>query len=77
MSKSEFWFCYQKKVASLLAAPLNHQDLSLSFHSFCLSDSFVFSVLHKSSSIPIAVANDRLSVLIALPTFTHAYETLT
>ena len=46
-------------------------------NKLCLSDSFVFSVLHKSSSIPIAVANDRLSVLIALPTFSRAYEALT
>ena len=32
VSKSEFWFCNQKKVAYLLSAPLNHQDLSLSFY---------------------------------------------
>ena len=37
----------------------------------------MLSVLHKSSSIPIAVANDCLTVLIALPTFSRAYETLT
>ena len=37
----------------------------------------MFSVLHKSFSIPTAVANDHLSVLLALPTFSRAYETLT
>ena len=45
VSKSEFWFYNQKKVAYLLSAPLNHQGLSLSFYFL-----FVYQIVLCSQS---------------------------
>ena len=73
VSKSEFWFYDQRKVAYLLSAPLN-QDLSLSFYFLFVYQTVLCS---QSCTIPIAEANDRLSVLIVLPTFSRAYESFT
>ena len=76
VSKSEFY--NQKKVAYLLSALLNHQDLLLScYFLFVYQTVLCYQSCTNLLQFPIAVANDLLSVLIALPTFPRAYTPLT